>query len=141
MKRFAILLLITSFLMCGLGGCVLMPPSNDDSGMNVDWSLVTKILIVQDRETQSSWEVTDTQEVAAVCDLFKNAKYGEEKAGGGAGSFLRLQFFTGDKSLGKIVLASPDTVQYADGDSTVVLPITEGAWSEAQWDAFLEQLT
>lgn len=141
MKRTVILLLLAFFLFCGLGGCASSSPNTNSSKNKIDWSKVTKIVIIEDRETQSSWELTSKNDVATICELFQNMKYGEERTGGSAGSFLRLQFFEGEVRLGEILLESPDTMQYADGNNIIVLPIVEGAWSATQWGEFLDQLT
>lgn len=66
---------------------------------------------------------------------------GEAHAGGSAGSFLRLQLFNEEACLGNIVLASASSVQYTEDDSAYVLPIIDGAWSEAQWEQFCNQLS
>lgn len=141
MKRTVVLLLLAFFLFCGFGGCALSSPNTNESKIKMDWSKITKIVIIEDREAQISWELTSKHDVATICELFQNMKYGEERAGGSAGSFLRLQFFAGDARLGEIILESPDIMQYADGNSMIVLPIVEGAWSASQWHVFLDQLS
>lgn len=140
MKRTAILLLLTFSLFCGLVGCAPSSPDTNSPRIKIEWSKVTKIVIIEDREAQTSWKLTSEHDVATICELFQNMKYGNERAGGSAGSFLRLQFFEGDSRLGEIILESPDNMQYADGNSMIVLPIVEGAWSASQWDEFLDQL-
>lgn len=105
-----------------------------------DWSRVNKIIIVQDREIQSTWTLTDGADIAAIHDMFESLKYGNAQTGGGAGAFLQLQFFDGDSALSKVVFFSPSEIQYVYGDAPKVLPITENFWTPEQWNAFLEGL-
>lgn len=123
-----------------LVGCTASSHDTINSRTKIGWSKVTRVVIIKDREKQTSWDLSSQDDVATICELFQNMKYGDERVGGSAGSFLRLQFFDEKSHLGEIILVSPDNMQYADDSRMVVLPIVEGAWTESQWDVFLGQL-
>lgn len=141
MKRMIIALVLTCFLICGLSGCDSSSPSSDNPVSQIEWSNVTKITVVMDRGVQTSWEVTDKDDVDAICELFMDAEYGQEQPGGSAGSYLWLKCFDGDVLLGTIILESPDCVQYVAEGTIVVQPMVKGAWSESQWELFLDRIS
>lgn len=140
-NKMLLILMLVCFLVCGLCGCESFAPSSDNPVSQIDWSMVDRITVVRDRGVQTSWEVTDKDDVVTICELFMDAEYGQEQPGGSAGSYLWLKCFDGDVLLGTIILESPDCVQYVAEGTIVVRPMVKGAWSESQWELFLDRIS
>jgi hypothetical protein len=100
---------------------------------------VTEIRVVQDRVTQLSWSITDVEDINIVLHMFEELTLGDPVSGGFAGSFLRVQFYSGTDKLGEITFAEENLLQSSMETSVVLIPVLAGAWTEAEWYSFLNK--
>ena len=100
---------------------------------------VTEIRVVQDRATQISRSIIDAEDIRIILHMLEEMRLGDPVSGGFAGSFLRVQFYSGTDKLGEIIFAEENMLQSTEETSGVLIPVLGGAWTEDEWYSFLNK--
>ena len=142
-----LLLVMACVIVCSFCGCAVYSsydPSNTSDEtytIEINWALVDKILVIKDRDTQSSWEITDEEQITTISKLFQNMMFSTANDYGSAGSYLRLKFYGGSQNLAEIVLTSPNEIQFVSDNKVKTAEILDGAWSSVEWEVFLSNIS